>query len=118
MAVHVPNWPPPLEGPYPPQLLWEFWVLHLPLAGWMQQALLNFAPQHSLLLAYATPANVVVNYHILGPTHLQHSLHIPNFLPTSGFAMWALRIYIFVPLGTAVAEGVCYSMSRRGHSMI
>jgi hypothetical protein len=99
-------------------LLWGFWVLHLPLAGWVQQALLNFAPQHSLLLAYATPANVVVNYHILGPTHLQHSLHIPNFLPTSGFAMWALRIYIFVPLGTAVAEGVCYSMSRRGHSMI
>jgi hypothetical protein len=98
-------------------LPWGFWVLQLPLAGWVQQALLNFAPQHSLLLAYATPANVVVNYHILGPTHLQHSLHIPNFLPTSGFAMWALRIYIFAPPGTAVAEGVYYSMSRRGHSI-
>ncbi len=39
---------PPLEGPYPLQLLWGFWVLHLPLAGWVQQALLDFAPQHSL----------------------------------------------------------------------
>ena len=86
-----PIGPPPLEGPYPLQLLWGFWVLHLPLAGWVQQALLNFAPQHSLLLAYATLASIAVNYHILGPTHFQHSLHIPNFLPTSGFAMWALK---------------------------
>ncbi len=83
--VHVPIWSPPL------QLLWGFWVLHLLLAGWVQQALLNFAPQHSLLLAYATLASIVVNYNILGPTHFQHSLHIPYFLPTSGFAMWALK---------------------------
>ncbi len=66
-------------------------MLLLPLAGWVQQALPNFAPQHSLLLAYATLASIAMNYHILGPTHFQHSLRIPNFLPTSGFAMWALR---------------------------
>ncbi len=89
--VHVPNWFPPWEGPYPLQLLWGVWELHLPLAGWEQPALLNFAPQHSLLLANATLASIVVNYHILGPTHFQHSLHIHNFLPTSGFAMWALK---------------------------
>jgi hypothetical protein len=41
-------------------LPWGFWVLHLPLAGWVQQALLNNAPQHLLLLAYATLASIVV----------------------------------------------------------
>ncbi len=89
--THAPIWSPPLEGPYPLQLRWGFWLLQLPLAGWVQQALLNFASQHSLLLAYATLASMAVNYHILGPTHFQHSLHIPNLLPMSWFAMWALR---------------------------
>jgi hypothetical protein len=64
-------------------------VLHLLLAGWMQQALLDFALQHSLPLAYARLASIAVNMGILGPTLFQHSLHVPNYFPMSGFATLA-----------------------------
>jgi hypothetical protein len=93
-------------------------VLHLLLAGWVQQALLDFALQHSLPLAYARLASIAVNMGIFGPTLFQHSLHIPNYFPMSGFATLALGSWICSPPCTAAAEGVCYSKSRRGHSTI
>ncbi len=89
---------PPQEGPFPLQLLWGIWVLQLPLgeagaAGVRPAALAAPGVRHA--------GDFCCQFVYPGP-----SLHMPNHLPTPGFATLALWIKIFAPLYCCGRQGL------------